>query len=146
MNGLFPQTASTHSMFKSRTTGYSNSIHEENGAQITEICQEQRRLSRLYGSKTRRLKKGKIKSEKDINGSTKSDSVKKNTNDTSKKSNSKNDKQEVQKFFDRPTDELLVEIHADNYNINHPWFVGYQNTASLQGSPNALASRYLKWT
>lgn len=141
MNEVFPQTASQYSTFKSRIRGSSNSTHhEENDPQVIERCQEQRRLSRLYGSKTRNLKKGKIKHEKD-NDSTKQDITKMNKNDTKGELNSKKEKK-VEKFFDRPTDELLVEIHSDNYNISHPWFVGYQNTTSLQGSPNALASRY----
>ena len=140
MNEVFPQTASQYSTFKSRIRGSSNSTHhEENDPQVIERCQEQRRLSRLYGSKTRNLKKGKIKHEKD-NDSTKQDITKMNKNDTKGELNSKKEKK-VEKFFDRPTDELLVEIHSDNYNISHPWFVGYQNTTSLQGSPNALASR-----
>jgi hypothetical protein len=133
-----------------------HSIHEEDdkedNEQINAACQEQRRLSRLYGSKARNLKRGRFKgtNKKSDNETPKGSSTKQKEMITTNKKNNDGDtsngkqSKEVQKFFDKPrNDELLMDIHADNYKINHPWFVGYQNTISLQGSPHALASRYL---
>lgn len=98
---------------------------------------EARRLTRLYGSKSN-LKKGKIK-ERDNDDCV---DVKLSSKDPVKNKDDLIITKKVEKFFKRNRDELMVEIHADNYNIKQPWFVGYRNTTSLQGSPQALASRY----
>ena len=52
-------------------------------------------------------------------------------------------KSRVLKFDRRPRDEAdLTEMHADNYNIEQPWLVGYRNSPELPaGSPFAIASR-----
>ena len=148
------QATNQYSMFKTKTNSccHSNQNEEDDQEQIIDACQQQRRLSRLYGSKKgRHMNKGRRrtktrKNENDdcsnkYNGPVKKETTLGNNNneDDLKQGKTKT----IQKFFDRSRDELSVDIHADNYNISHPWFVGYQNTTSLQGSPYALASRYV---
>lgn len=115
-----------------------------------ESYQNQRRLCRLYGSKTKNLKLGRIQNEKenDNDHPSESDKKKKCANNTVQKCHESNNESTcnrsnavVQKFFDRKLNEIDVEIHADNFNINQPWFVGYQNSTSSQGSPLSLAAR-----
>ncbi len=105
--------------------------HDEEDERLIEVSKRQIRLSRLYGSKSKNLKKGR---RKDCNSKYCGNSNLKKDDDSIQRKRS-------QKFFERKRDESTVEIHADNYKIAHPWFVGYKNTISLQGSPLALASR-----
>jgi len=90
---------------------------------------QQRRLSRLYGSNAKNIRRGS--------------SQKKNAKvkDEEPPKDNTNSARTVEKFIDRTRNEQAVEIHADNYNITQPWFVGYQNAGGLSGSPQALVSR-----
>ncbi len=119
-----------------------------------ESYQNQRRLCRLYGSSAKNLKtsqNGKMKNKDGLCSSSSSSSCENlktlsspkdtQTLGTSLNNNSSGSKAPVQKFFDRQLNDLDVEVHADNFNISQPWFVGYQNTTSSQGSPLSLAAR-----
>ena len=96
---------------------------------------QERRLLRLYGSNARNIRRGR-KSKKPCAHDAEMTDENKVNSDTVKKS-----RDICTKFTERERDEKTVEIHADNYNINQPWFVGYQNSNSLCGCPQALASR-----
>lgn len=109
-------------------TTKNNNYSRQSSRDHEDTCKQQRRLSRLYGSKSRNLKRGKMGKK-----CSKKDNVDSQKNGDGNKN--------VLKFFDRKRDELTVDIHADNYKVDHPWFLGYRNTISLQGRPEALASR-----
>ena len=121
--------------------------------EVERFCYEsyknQRRLCRLYGSKTKNLKLGRTQDEKENDNDHPSENNRKKcANKTVQKCHENNDESTsnrsnalAKKFFDRKLNEIDVEIHADNFNINQPWFVGYQNTISSQGSPLSLAAR-----
>lgn len=110
-----------------------------------EAYQNQRRLCRLYGSNKKDLKPSKFsidvfkKKENDIRPSSSQGRRDQNPDEFSSVSKTK---PTIQKFFERQLNEMDVQIHADNFNISQPWFVGYQNSTSSQGSPLSLAARY----
>ena len=124
---------------------------------LLKAYQNQRRLCRLYGSNTKNLKTSQIwrrcatednplsslctEEENNRTKSTSSTTLEMSQNKHENNGSNSGSHATVQKFFDRQLNEIDVDIHADNFNISQPWFVGYQNSTSSQGSPLSLAAR-----
>lgn len=109
-----------------------------------ELCMQQRRLSRLYGS-CANIWKGRIKeknNEKPEPAAAKEDSQQKTSENKKAPPKPKESKRRgtMEKFVDRKIDEMDLEIHHNHDNVQ-PWYSGYQNSSSICGCPQALASR-----
>lgn len=126
-----------------------------------------RRLSRLYGSNIRHVAKSEKRSKRKIekgggreSAQARTPPMASNTAPNASTRQSQTDgkgetaefsfdrlaqpKSTVRKFLERPDEERQpTEMHASNFNIDRPWFVGYRNSPTLPaGSPLAISSRY----
>jgi len=140
----FQLTLYKHAVMKSSYSSFQSSTNKqelsnENNYEAynqKELCMQQRRLSRLYGSSAN-IRKGRIKNNENMKeGSQQKTSENKKTQPKPKPKR----RGTMEKFADRKIVEMDLEIHH-NHDIEQPWYSGYQNKSSICGCPQALASR-----
>lgn len=102
-----------------------------------ELCMQQRRLCRLYGSNAGRIK---VKHNENTPPAAKEDSQQKMSEKNAPLKPKSKRRLTVEKFVDRKLEEVDLEIHHNHNNVQ-AWYSGYQNSSSICGCPQALASR-----
>ena len=133
---------SSYSSLQSSTNKQESSNEDDyEASNRKELCMQQRRLSRLYGSNAN-IRKGRIKVKHNENTITAKDDSQQKTSENKNAALKPTSKRRVtiEKFVDRKIDEMDLEIHHNHNNVQ-PWYSGYQNSSSICGCPQALASR-----